>query len=178
MRMASASRCSRARDVARSRGVGRAAPHPSDDARTRAARILKVLAVTSRPPFCQVDPSPAEARKWLVGSRQQISLQEIAAELDDRFALLDGLDAFGHGDDRQVPAQRGHGSNEAPFRGMAIDASYERAVEFHELRLDGRKAREPGVPSPEIVDRNPEAQAAKVGDSASRILHLIERRAL
>src|SRR5262249_24160818 len=113
-----------------------------------------------------------ERRGWL---GEEIALEQIAAELDERVALLDVLDALAHDHHAHVLAERGHRANQLLLRRLLVHVAHQGHVELDDLGLKQREAREAGVTGAEIVDRDLKAHLAKPRDARGDVLDLLER---
>src|SRR6185437_9426877 len=105
--------------------------------------------------------SPRELRKWRRRFGEQVALEEVAPEVDERVALGRRLHALG--DDRRanVVTERDHRRDDAALRAVRVDAANELHVELHDLGLEQREAREAGVARAEIVDGDTEPELAE-----------------
>src|SRR5260370_36551403 len=64
-----------------------------------------------------------------------------------------------------------------PDRGL-VDVAHEGHVELHDLGLERREAREPGISRTEVVDRDPETETPQSEDTSLNILNVVNGRAL
>src|SRR5207248_7508875 len=85
---------------------------------------------------------PGKGRKGLAWLCEQVTLQEVATELDDGIALGSRFDSLGDAGDAEVVAEGSHRTDEPLFRWILVDAANQRHVELGELRLHGGKAGE------------------------------------
>ena len=79
--------------------------------------------------------TPIHDRERRAGLREQIALQQIAAETHQRVTLGRSLDAFRNHHHAELAAQIDHGADELLLGGFAVDAAGERHVELHDLGL-------------------------------------------
>ena len=78
---------------------------------------------------------PAVMRESSARAREQEPLDEVAPQLDNRGALLERLDPFGHHQHPHVSRERRHGLDELLLGAAAIDVADERDIELDELGL-------------------------------------------
>jgi hypothetical protein len=104
-------------------------------------------------------------------------LQEIAAEAHEGVALLRDFNTFAHDHHAHVMGELGHGPHQLLLGRVQVHVSHESHVELDDLRLQQRKARQPCIPRPQIVDRDAEAHLPERGDAGAHVFDRIERSA-
>src|SRR5690349_11078854 len=124
---------------------GNRAPRSSRPSRRNAARAPPLWELGSfrpAPNDCWIYPSgsPRERRKGGCGFSEQITLQEVAAEVDERVAFLDIFDALPHHHHPHVLAERSHRPDEFLLGRLLVNVAYERHIELHDLGLEEREA--------------------------------------
>src|SRR5260370_22175812 len=112
------------------------------------------------------------------GPAEEIALQEIAAEGQERVALARRLHALGDDLAAQLATQAHRRAHDVARRRRLIDVAHQRHVELDELRLEARQAGQPRVAFAQIVDGDAIAERAQATQPRRQIADLVEAGAL
>lgn len=86
-----------------------------------------------------------------LGIPEEIPLTEPDTELAERVHLRPRLDPFGDEPAPRVVGEVGQPGHEGLASGVRVDPGHPRAVELHEVRLDGQDVAQAGEAGPGVV---------------------------
>src|SRR5687768_2955196 len=99
----------------------------------------------------------------------EVALQQIAAQLDQRVGLGLGLDALADHRHAMLAAQLRDRADQALLQRMSVDVADQGHVELDEVSVERANGAHPRVASSKVVDRDPEPALAQLGDAVAYV---------